>query len=250
MGNSLVFVGASSQYLSQTGKTGINQQTFTVSFWIKRVTTGAVQVIYYANDGTINNVFFLDFTAGDVFNVQNKVAGATNLRLITTATYTDTASWHHFLIAIDTTQATASSRALLYVDGVLVSSFTTATYPAQNTSLNNNYASPYFIGAQVGPASFLGAKLAQVYYIDGHALTPLSFINGTPGVPTPYSGTYTGTFDFFLPFSNSTSTTTLGADSSGEGNNWVLNNMTTSNQSADYPVTPQVITSGLASAEW
>ena len=53
-----------------------------------------------------------------------------------------------------------------------------------------------------------------------------------------YSGTYAGVFDFFLPFSNGTSTTTLGADSSGESTNWTLNNMTTANQSTDYPTPP------------
>ena len=39
---------------------------------------------------------------------------------------------------------------------------------------------------------------------------------------------YTGTYDnngFYFPFSDGTSTTTLGYDSSGNGNNWTLNNV-------------------------
>ena len=54
-------------------------------------------------------------------------------------------------------------------------------------------------------------------------------------MPITFTGSYTGVFDFFLPFYNNASTTTLGQDSSGESNNWTLNNMAKTNQSADYP---------------
>jgi hypothetical protein len=126
---------------------------------------------------------------------------------------------------------------MLYIDGTLVSSFSASSYPTQNTNLPMNFAHTYGIGAQIptGVSNYFNGKLAQLYYIDGQQLTPSSFITGTPGVPKTFSGSYTGTFDFFLPFSNGTSTTTLGADGSGESNNWTLNNMTTANQSTDYP---------------
>jgi hypothetical protein len=136
---------------------------------------------------------------------------------------------------VDTTQVTAANSVQLFFDGTLVAAFSTATYPAQNTNFGNNSASTFFIGANFTPANFFNGKLAQVYYIDGQQLTPTSFISGTPGLPISYTGTYSGTFDFFLSFSNGASTVTLGADGSGEGNNWTLNNMTTANQSTDYP---------------
>jgi hypothetical protein len=70
--------------------------------------------------------------------------------------------------------------------------------------------------------------MAEVNFVDGQALTPSSFgaNSATTGVwqPKKYAGTY-GTNGFYLPFSDNASTTTLGADSSGNGNNWTTNNI-------------------------
>lgn len=133
-------------------------------------------------------------------------------------------------------QATANNRVRLYVDGTEVTTWTTNTNPSQNAALQTNFASPYSIGAfNNGTGNFFNGKLAQVYHIDGQQLTPSAFITGTPGTTKTYGGTYSGVFSFFLPFSDPTSTTTLGIDSSGQGNNWTLVNMTTANSSTDHP---------------
>ncbi len=230
-GNSLIFTSASSQFLSQTGKITINQQKFTFACWFKG-TASSIQALYVAWDGTNNNRIELNINASNQVQLAAITGGSTVISLISTATVTD-GNWHHLVFAVDTTQATANNRGIVYIDGA-VAALGTNTQPPQNTNLSNNFAATYDIGSR-GAARFLNGKLAQVYYIDGQQLTPSSFITGTPGVPKTYSGTYTGTFDFFLPFSNGASTTTLGADGSGEGNNWTLNNMTTTNQSTDYP---------------
>ena len=229
-GNSLIFTAASSQYLSATGKTNINQQKFTFSSWFKS-SSATNQAFFYFGDGTVNNEVFAALTSGIILLVGN-TSGGTVLDLQTSATFDD-GNWHSLVISVDTTQATNSNRAIIYVDGT-AATLGSATYPTQNTNLSNNFADTYDVGQNASNYYFNG-KLAQVYYIDGQRLTPSSFITGTPGVPKTYSGTYTGHFDFFLPFSNGTSTTTLGADSSGESNNWTLNAMTTANQSTDYP---------------
>ena len=233
MGNSLIFTAASSQYLSATGNTSINQQKFTIAFWFQRSSTGGMY-LYGASDGTTLNHF--EIFIGDYISILSDTANATKLRLKTTATYIDNI-FHHLCIAVDTTQPTAANRAILYVDGVSPS-LVTATYPLQNTNLSNNYATPYSIGSgsSFGLTGYFNGNLAEFYYIDGQQLPPSSFISGTPGFPVSYTGTYAGMFDFYLNFSNGTSITTLGADSSGEGNNWTLNNMTTTNQSSSFPV--------------
>jgi hypothetical protein len=69
--------------------------------------------------------------------------------------------------------------------------------------------------------------MANVQFIDGQALTPNSFGSfNIYGVwqPITYGGSY-GTNGFYLPFSNKTSTTTLGYDFSPNGNNWTPNNI-------------------------
>jgi hypothetical protein len=74
-----------------------------------------------------------------------------------------------------------------------------------------------------GASSFLDGYLANVYFIDGQALTPSSFgqTDATTGVwvPKAYSGTY-GTNGFFLQFKDAASTTTIGYDTSGNSNNF------------------------------
>jgi hypothetical protein len=75
--------------------------------------------------------------------------------------------------------------------------------------------------------------MTEVNFIDGQALTPSSFgeYNADTGVwqPKRYAGSY-GTNGFYLNFSNNSNTTaaTLGADYSGNGNNWTPNNFSVS----------------------
>jgi hypothetical protein len=75
-------------------------------------------------------------------------------------------------------------------------------------------------------ASFDG-EMAEINFIDGQSLPASSFgsFNTLTGVwqPAKYTGTY-GTNGFYLPFTNTTSTSTLGNDFSGNGNNWTTNN--------------------------
>ena len=231
-GKSLIFTAASSQYLSITGKTSINQQKFTIAFWFKRGNIAVVEDIYAASDGTLNNIVELQFSNVNKITFQANTAGSGVTEGQSTA-ITDTTTWHHFMVAVDTTQVTAANRVIGYLDGSILTGWLSGN-PPQNTNLSNNFASPYFIG-QFETSAYFNGKLAEFYYIDGQQLTPSSFISGTPGNPIAYAGSYTGAFDFYLNFSNDTSTTTLGLDSSGEGNNWTLNNMTTANQSSDYP---------------
>jgi hypothetical protein len=69
--------------------------------------------------------------------------------------------------------------------------------------------------------------MAEINFVDGQALAPTSF--GASSIynqwlPIRYAGTY-GTNGFYLPFTNTTSTSTLVADSSGNANNWTPNNI-------------------------
>jgi hypothetical protein len=116
----------------------------------------------------------------------------------------------------------------MYVNGVQITAFSTASYPAQNYNFVhiNNSGVVQYIGT--GYLNNFDGYLTEVNFIDGQALTPSSFgsTNATTGVwqPAKYTGTY-GTNGFYLPFTNTTSTTTLGNDFSGNGNNWTTNNI-------------------------
>lgn len=102
--------------------------------------------------------------------------------------------------------------------------YVSGTYPSLNSNTYLNAASTvYRIFSDIVNVTYLDGYLAEMYMIDGQALTPSSFgqTDSATGVwvPKKYSGTY-GTNGFYLKFADATSTTTIGNDSSGNANNW------------------------------
>jgi len=154
------------------------------------------------------------------------------LNLVTTQVFRDPSAWYHIVCVIDTTQATAANRAKIYINGSQVTALSTATYPAQNTSLNLATSTSWSIGRVASATTHYDGYMAEWNFIDGQALTPSSFgsTNTTTSVwqPAKYTGTY-GTNGFYLKFSNialtSGSNTGLGQDFSGNGNYWNTNNI-------------------------
>jgi len=221
---SLRFRASASAFLNRTPATTTNRQTWTYSFWAKRGTLSAQQALldvrYGPTDDQTNTLFF---NSSD-----NLYFGAylTDF-LITTAVYRDPAAWYHIMLVADSTQATAANRLKIYVNGVQVTSFSTANYPAQNFTFAINLASATRIGTVLGVTSFYDGYLAEVNFIDGQALAPTAFgafSSYNQWLPKKYAGTY-GTNGFYLPFTNNASTTTLGYDFSPQGNNWTTNNI-------------------------
>lgn len=226
--NSLRFQSASSQYLSRTPASVGNRKTWTWSGWVKRglLTQG---VIFSAGSGTENTLIFFNSTTQQLqFNC---VTASTN-RIVaqTAAVFRDPSAWYHIVYAVDTTQATSSNGIKVYVNGIQ-QTLTISPYTQNvDTAVNNTVAQQH--GALSGyAAEYFDGYLSEVNFIDGQAITPSSFgeTDTTTGqwVAKKYTGTY-GTNGFYLPFSNGTSTTTLGYDSSGNSNNWTLNNFTRS----------------------
>jgi hypothetical protein len=150
--------------------------------------------------------------------------------LRTTQVLRDPSAWYHIMCVLDTTQATSSNRNKIYINGSLVTALTTATYPTQNLDGKFNTAVQHSIGTEGSNLRlFLDAYQTETYFIDGQALTPSDFgeTDSATGVwkPRAYSSTY-GTNGFYLKFADNsgTTSTTLGKDSSGNGNNWTPNN--------------------------
>jgi hypothetical protein len=147
----------------------------------------------------------------------------------TNAVYRDPSAWYHIVIAVDTTQTTASERAKLYVNGTQITSFSTTSYPALNAVPSFiNSTTENRIGSHTSAGYYFDGYLSEIHFVDGQQLTPSSFgfydFNGVWRAKTVSGITY-GTNGFYLPFSNTASTTTLGYDSSGNSNNWTLTNV-------------------------
>lgn len=160
--------------------------TWTLSIWLKRGRLGASSPIFGSSVG---------------FNANDTLTAGT---LTTTSVYRDPSAWYHIVV----------SNSGCYVNGVSVGA--TSTGILVNPSIGN-YLTNYFDG-----------YIAELNLIDGQSLPASSFgeTSSTTGVwiPKQYSGSY-GTNGFYLKFTDTTSTTALGNDSSGNGNNWTPNNL-------------------------
>ncbi len=217
---SLRFNSADTTFLNRTPASAGNRRISTLSFWVKR---SVLSVLMYPFSAGADR---LTFTAND--QLEFTLGGGGGAIITTTQVFRDVSSWYHIVIALDTTQATASDRIKMYVNGLQITAFATATYPIQNydpPAWNN--ASIHYVGR--GGTTYFNGYMTDMNFIDGQALTPSSFGANDPNTgvwsPVPYSGTY-GTNGFRLSFQDNTGTTatTLGKDYSGNGNNWTPNN--------------------------
>jgi hypothetical protein len=233
--NSLRFNSGSSDYLNRTPASAGNRQIYTLSAWIKRgrLSVNTRQCLLSAgnNDGTDSGAILIGFTDSDAFAVETF-----QTKILTTQVFRDVSAWYHIVVAIDTTQTGITNQAKLYVNGLQVTQFSTtnAFSASVNTPFNNTIA--HEIGRQTNATSrFFDGYLSEYYWIDGQQLTPSSFgeTDTLTGIwkPKAYTGSF-GTNGFYLKFANSAA---LGTDSSGNGNTWTVNNLTSVDQSTDTP---------------
>ena len=223
---SLRFNSADSAYLNRTPASAGNRQVFTQSIWFKRGKLATNQFLGVTVGGSAS--YGLYFDTNDILNVYVYYTGSVwQGQLITTQVFRDPSAWYHFVLSVDTTQATSTNRIKLYVNGLQITAFSTANYPNQNQNTDFNNTIVHEIGRR-STSNYTDGYCAEINWIDGSALTPTSFgeFNSDTGVwqPKAYTGSY-GTQGWFLDFSDNsgTTSTTLGKDSSGNGNNWTPN---------------------------
>jgi len=216
-------------YLSKAAPATSTNTLFTYSVWIKRGTLGVNNTILSAGSSS-TSYSDLWFDASNRLCFQESSSGIyTNI--ISTSVYRDPSAWYHIVLACDYANATASNRVKLYVNGVQITAFTTATYPSSGNSSWIGWTGSTAgeaIGKWVGGTDYFDGYITEVNFVTSQALTPSSFgeTDSITGVwkPKKYAGTY-GTNGFYLNFSNAASTTTIGYDYSGNGNNWTSNNI-------------------------
>jgi hypothetical protein len=206
---SLRFRASNSAYLSRTFGTPTNNTVWTYSTWLKLgALPGSTNYTIFGTSGTGNQIAF----GGSGSSHQYSINFATTAPIAsTTALYRDPSAWSHYVFTSDGTYVKA------YVNNQLVLTYT-GTMSALNTAA----------GMQIGKwytTDYFDGYMAEVNFIDGQALTPSSFgqTDPTTGVwsPLAYTGAY-GTNGFYLKFADNSgaTATTIGKDSSGNGNNW------------------------------
>jgi hypothetical protein len=248
--NSVKLEADNVEFMDRAISTTGNRKTWTHSSWVKRTE------ISFAGDGFGHTFFFggaygseaciLRFntgtTAATLDTLQIDIGfGGTLSRSHTSQVFRDTSAWYHIVLAVDTTQSTATDRFKLYVNGELVTSYYNRNNPTQNFDTSNNYQSSGYVnnvGAYKSGGTTYGkfcGYIAESYNIDGSALAPTAFgeFDEDSGIWKPKE--YTGSFpnnSWYLKFDDSGA---LGADSSGNGNTFTLNNITSADQATDTP---------------
>jgi hypothetical protein len=217
--------------LSRTPASAGSLTTWTWSGWVKPSTTTGFPTLFSVdiapNDQNFHYFYFANGALEFIYYTTSTIA-----RRTTTQLFRDPAIWYHLVFVWDTTNATASNRMRIYVNGVQQTLFSSSTDPSLNlagiinsTNLHTN-GSINYNGSQT---QFFDGYLADVYFIDGQALAATDF--GTYDgnfywTPKAYTGTY-GTNGFHLEFEDNSAATAaaIGKDTSGNVNNWTPNNI-------------------------
>ena len=230
--NSLRFNDGSSDSLSRSFGTPSSTTTWTISFWVKKCTNGSALNLCSQGVGT-SNEDRIRFDSSDRLEwtiYKSAVKG----KLVTNRLFRDNSAWYNVICRYDSTNGTAGDRMKIFINGSEETSFSTDTNPDQNETSNFNTSATNYVGS-VGSGEFFDGYMAEVVFTDGQALDATSFGEFDEDSPTIWkpidvSGLTFGTNGFYLDFENSGS---LGADVSGNGNNFTVNNLTSIDQSTD-----------------
>ena len=197
--------------ISRTFSTPTNSKKFTLSVWVKRSKLGSEQQIFSRSAGQAQ----LYISSADKIQFYDQTSGH-NFR--TNRLFRDTNAWYHIVVAVDTTQSTASNRNKIYINGVQETSFEVES----NANINNDTAYnisgiTYDIGAY-NNAYYWDGYMSHFHFIDGTMYDASSFgsTDSTTGewkINTVPSVTYGNNGFFILKDGNSVT------DQSGNSNN-------------------------------
>ena len=239
---SLRFNHSDDAYFNRTNGTSTSQYKWTFSAWIK-LSRGAEATSDYGEliSGHTGNGSDDNFGAVYFYSGVLRFAGWGTGWRHTSRVFRDSSAWMHVMVAVDTTNGTASNRVKMYVNGVEETYFGTSNNPSQNATVGINQNSATI---QVGRDNTNSSDrrfdgyMAEVNFIDGQQLDASYFGFTDPvtniWMPRRYEGTY-GNNGFYLDFSDNSSTAALGIDKSPNGNDFTANNFSVSDSVKDTP---------------
>ena len=227
--NSLKVESDNNEYLerSTSGASDGSSTQHTISVWVKRTELGVD-----SEPVSAGGIGRFRFESDDTFSYQFR----SGKEIRTNRVFRDTSAFYHIVAAADSSQATASNRMKLYVNGVQETSFSAATYQDQDQASpawGKNTTYSLRVGAAASSTRNFNGYIAEMYYIDGQTLDPTSFgefdDNGI-WIPKAFSGTH-GSLDTYLDFSDASD---LGKNSGGT-TDLTANNISAADQATDTP---------------
>lgn len=238
--NSLKLEADNSEWLYKANDAGTNRKTFTVSMWFKRteLANDYMQLWQGGSNGEATRMGFYGGTPKEAIWVD--VGGGSgntgsDYRSYSVEVVRDTAAWYHIVLAVDTTQGTAANRLKVWLNGDEITTWTNQAIPAQDFQCALEASINMHWGAYNSTYYKMCGYIAECHYLDGVAKVQTDFgeYDEDSGIwiPKEYDGTYGGN-GCYLKFDDSSD---LGADSSGNSNDFTLNNITSADQATDTP---------------
>jgi hypothetical protein len=239
--NSLKFEADNTEIIYRANESGTNRKTFTVSLWFKRTELGVDQEVWHGGrNGQTTVMGILSYSSADD-NLWVDVGGGTGntstlYRSFTTRKIRDTSAWYHFVLAVDTTQATEANRMKVWLNGEEVTDWAQHQIPAQDFQCALEYGTDMAWGGfRPTNVTLFSGYLAECHYLDGVTKVQTDFgeFDEDSGIwkPKAYTGTY-GNNGCYMKYDDSSA---LGADSSGNGNTFTLVNIAAADQATDTP---------------
>ena len=241
--NSLRFDNPDDPNLSTTFSSAGNRRTFTISAWIKKGDTSADRTLIGQGGTSTGNPRGLIFVGSTVRFTSNTTGSSTEADVETNAKLRDHSAWYHIVVAVDTTQGTASNRIKIYINGEQQTSLSSTTYPDQNFQMNWNNNVLHTVGRYPNNDAYhMDGHISEFYFIDGTQYAASNFgetdDNGV-WIPKDASGDLTfGTNGFYLEFKQTgtgTNSSGIGADTSGNDNHLAVNNLAALDVTVDTP---------------
>ena len=239
-----------SSYLNFTQGTATDISKWTVNFWWKQ----GEHTLSYADDyitvwgvegpGTTS----FNFIDGDLHFYLNYNTSGNQIVLRSNRKFRDPSAWYNFHVKFDRAQGTAANRLKIFVNGVDLD-----TEGGYSTDERSNIASDSSSGWNVsGQTAAIGRRsgdvssrysqgyMAYFHNIDGQYLDATDFIEIKEGICVPklYSGSYGNNgwkLEFLQTGTGTASSSTIGADTSGNNNHWTSNNLASTDIMLDHP---------------
>ena len=212
-------------YLSATLGTATNRKKWTYSAWVKKSRPFASideQIFGSYADATTSYYSRIADNGSKKFEFTEYNGSGYSINLRPTNLQVDTHGWYHIVVAYDSTQATASDRVNIYINGEIVTSWSQETYPSLNYESGINKNQLHTIGKETSNSSYYyDGAMSHIHFCDGtqYAASDFGQTDATTGewiIKTSPSVTYGNNGFFILKDGNSVT------DQSGQGNNWTV----------------------------
>ena len=209
--------------LDRTNGSPTNGQKGTFSTWVRVDKVAAQKImINYLNS---ENYSYIRFHPSKFLQCYATLSNSVVNNYKTKRYFVDFNGWYHIVVRIDTTQANATDRLRLYINGELQTQYDTYTYSgsqnAQHPILIASATNTHRIGADENPADYFSGLMSHFHFCDGYSYDASAFgsTDATTGewkINTSPSVTYGNNGYFILKDGNSVT------DQSGNSNNFTV----------------------------